>query len=146
MKYTEKFKDPRWQKKRLDILSRDDFTCRMCYDGSSTLHAHHLYYVSGRDPWEYPDHSIITLCEECHKEEHSRIESIIDNLSRIVGNVGYLESLDDVIASTLIYSKCGTPPNISDVASRLSLYAEKECNLGDLLIFLQSKIDEATNG
>jgi len=25
--YSEKLKDPRWQKKRLEILSRDNFTC-----------------------------------------------------------------------------------------------------------------------
>ena len=42
--YAEKFKDPRWQKKRLEILERDDFSCRVCYDASNTLHVHHCFY------------------------------------------------------------------------------------------------------
>lgn len=30
---------------------------------------HHLYYEKDQDPWDYPDESLITLCEECHQEE-----------------------------------------------------------------------------
>jgi len=34
------------------------------------LHVHHHYYVKDRLPWEYPDLSLITLCNECHWELH----------------------------------------------------------------------------
>lgn len=66
--YVEKLKDPRWQKKRLEILSRDNFTCQSCYDKTATLHLHHLDYISGNEPWEYPDEYLLTLCEKCHKK------------------------------------------------------------------------------
>jgi 5-methylcytosine-specific restriction endonuclease McrA len=66
MTYSEQLKDPRWQKMRLEILQRDDFTCQECQDTTSTLHVHHRYYVSGRKAWEYPHFALQTLCEQCH--------------------------------------------------------------------------------
>lgn len=68
MTYQEKLKDPRWQKKRLKILERDDWACQKCFDTESTLHIHHRYYKKC-EPWEYPDDALVTLCEECHEEE-----------------------------------------------------------------------------
>ena len=65
--YSELLKDPRWQKKRLEILQRDKFTCRSCNDDLSTLHVHHFYYDNELLPWEYKDDDLITLCETCHK-------------------------------------------------------------------------------
>lgn len=65
MSYAEKLKDPRWQKKRLKILERDDFTCQNCADKTKTLHVHHLKYDG--EPWEIDSHYLVTLCESCHK-------------------------------------------------------------------------------
>jgi hypothetical protein len=67
--YAEKLRDPRWQKRRLEILNRDEFTCRSCGDSESTLHVHHRCYISGKEPWEYEDDYLVTLCEDCHKSE-----------------------------------------------------------------------------
>lgn len=67
MTYFEKLKDPQWQKVRLRILERDGFSCVCCETETKTLHVHHCYYVSRRDPWEYFDSALITLCEDCHK-------------------------------------------------------------------------------
>ena len=67
--YLKKFKDPRWQKMRLEVLSRDEFTCQLCFDSESTLNVHHRYYEANKDPWEYPLESLVTLCETCHEEE-----------------------------------------------------------------------------
>lgn len=65
MNYSEKLKDPRWQKKRLEILKRDDFKCTLCGDSQSTLHVHHLKYLD--DPWDIEDEFLVTHCEHCHK-------------------------------------------------------------------------------
>jgi len=65
--YSLLLKDPRWQKKRLDILSRDDWACRECGNREKTLNVHHCYYIYGKKPWEYSDDSLITLCEPCHE-------------------------------------------------------------------------------
>jgi hypothetical protein len=65
--YIEKLKDPRWQKKRLEILQRDSWTCRSCGDKTNTLHVHHIFYLPRMEPWDVPDGFLITLCEGCHE-------------------------------------------------------------------------------
>lgn len=67
MKYSEKLRDPRWQKRRLRIMERDNWRCQVCFDDESTLHVHHVWYA-GRDPWDGPDEALITLCHECHEQ------------------------------------------------------------------------------
>jgi hypothetical protein len=32
------------------------------------LEVHHTYYERGRDPWDYPINSLVTLCYACHGE------------------------------------------------------------------------------
>jgi len=65
--YSDKLKDPRWQKKRLRVMERDGFKCRDCGDEKETLHVHHCFYEKG-DPWNTKDDFLLTLCETCHKE------------------------------------------------------------------------------
>lgn len=69
MTYSDKLKDPRWQKLRLEIFNRDKFTCQSCGDTKSNLHVHHKNYIPGLEPWETPLKLLITLCEFCHEEE-----------------------------------------------------------------------------
>lgn len=69
--YSQKLKDPRWQKKRLEILERDEWTCQICYDSESTLVVHHRKYLPSTDPWDYPDDLLVTLCEDCHEAERT---------------------------------------------------------------------------
>ena len=68
--YAQERKDPRWQRKRLEIMKRDDFECVDCGSKDKTLNVHHAYYISGRKPWQYPKWSFSTLCWECHQERH----------------------------------------------------------------------------
>lgn len=70
--YTEKLKDPKWQKLRLEVFERDEWTCQRCYDTESTLMVHHLYYQNGNEPWEYPIEAFSTLCNTCHATEHEQ--------------------------------------------------------------------------
>ena len=67
--YFEKLKDPRWQKKRLAILERDNWSCQQCGANESTLHIHHRVYRRGKEPWEIEDRLLVTLCESCHEVE-----------------------------------------------------------------------------
>ena len=67
--YAEKLKDPRWQKKRLEILKRDKFKCQCCLSKNKMLHIHHKNYLSNSEPWEIPGKYLITLCFECHRKE-----------------------------------------------------------------------------
>jgi glutaredoxin len=64
MTYSEKLKDPRWQRKRLEIFQRDGFKCSYCNDKDSTLHVHHEQYQG--NPWEAPNEALKTACVHCH--------------------------------------------------------------------------------
>ncbi len=64
--YAQLLKHPKWQKKRLEILERDNFQCQLCKDKETTLHVHHLKYIDENKPWEYKNKDLITLCEDCH--------------------------------------------------------------------------------
>lgn len=68
--YATKLLDPRWQKKRLEILHRDNFKCRECGTTDETLYVHHKNYIYGEDPWSYTDENYITFCSDCHEIEH----------------------------------------------------------------------------
>ena len=89
--YMEKLKDPRWQKKRLQILERDGWQCIKCGDGENTLHVHHRRYIPKTDPWNYPESALVTLCDRCHEGEREEmilgIEAITEQLrDKFFGN------------------------------------------------------------
>ncbi len=69
MSYIELLKDPRWQRKRLEIFQRDDWTCQANGEKGNTLNVHHKIYIPGLKPWEYENDLLITLCLECHEIE-----------------------------------------------------------------------------
>ena len=86
MNYKEKLLDPRWQKKRLEILSRDEFTCQMCGDTKSTLHIHHKLY--NNNPWDVDNDKLITYCQHCHQFiEFTKDFSIYNNILKIVKDI-----------------------------------------------------------
>jgi len=91
MTYAEKLRDPRWQKKRLEIMQRDEFTCMVCGETESTLNVHHHYYDKGKDPWDYEDNALITMCEDCHESEKNRRKEIEDLLLDTLKRRGVLK-------------------------------------------------------
>ncbi len=74
--YRELLRHPLWQKKRLEIFDRDNFTCRCCGNKHRELHCHHLEYKKGKLPHEYDDELLLTLCFVCHDEAHKSIKKI----------------------------------------------------------------------
>ncbi len=79
MTYSEKLRDPRWQKLRLKILERDNWRCVLCSGADKNLQVHHVVYRK-KEPWDYPEYLYQTLCEDCHEERHALLDSIIDGL------------------------------------------------------------------
>jgi len=96
--YRDKLKDPRWQKLRLKIFERDKFRCQYCRDTKETLHVHHLEYISGCDPWDYPLESLITVCESCHEEETMYRKTIEERLISTLREVGFSADHVDQLA------------------------------------------------
>jgi len=72
----EQLARPEWQKKRLEILNRDEFKCQSCESKEKTLHVHHKIYLKGRMAWEYEDDNFETLCKDCHTETEQCKESL----------------------------------------------------------------------
>lgn len=64
--YFKKYKDPRWQKLRLEILQRENFKCQACGRTDEPLHVHHLWYDYSKDPWGISPALLECLCETCH--------------------------------------------------------------------------------
>lgn len=79
MTYAEKLRDPRWQKKRLEIFQRDDWKCLSCHSKDKPLSVHHLVYRR-IEPWEYPNELYQTLCESCHDTRQEITDRAVDAL------------------------------------------------------------------
>lgn len=68
--YYQLLKDPRWWRKRRIILKRDKNKCTVC-GSTKKLKIHHtFYYDKDTSPWLYPNKSLLTLCDDCHKKYH----------------------------------------------------------------------------
>lgn len=110
--YWELLRHPNWQKKRLEILKRDEFICRNCGATEKPLHVHHAYYEKGKAPWEYPADSLRTLCEDCHAVTSDVLKSITKQIGSLPGSsylmqvYGYTSALEalfnlDVVITVL---------------------------------------------
>lgn len=74
--YSQRLADRRWQQKRTDIYKRDHWKCQAigCTSTTEQLEVHHLEYFEGRQPWEYDNASLITVCHTCHQKEQLRFK------------------------------------------------------------------------
>jgi 5-methylcytosine-specific restriction endonuclease McrA len=82
--YYMQLKTSAWLQRKYDILYRDNFVCSNCLRDNyeSRLNVHHIGYLRGRKCWEYPDYLLVTLCEDCHKKEHS--ENATNDKNKII--------------------------------------------------------------
>lgn len=94
-KYGEKLLDPRWQKLRLQVFQRDEFTCQLCSAKDRTLHLHHAAYCPwSDDPWETPAAVLFTVCADCHESEHEVHRDALFDVITLLGEAGIRTSLD----------------------------------------------------
>lgn len=76
--------DVRWKRKRKEILARDFYQCINC-KSIDELQVHHRQYHFDikirkfKEPWDYPNVLMITLCKKCHQRGHQlyKVPSII---------------------------------------------------------------------
>jgi hypothetical protein len=96
MAYVDLLKDPRWQRRRLEILERDGWACRSCGATDRTLHVHHRLYKG--NPWDVEPEFLVTLCEPCHEQATADVAKLRELLGRISEGsipqvIGYVEGL-----------------------------------------------------
>lgn len=99
MTYSEKLRDPRWQKKRLEIMNRDDFRCQACQSKEKTLNVHHRFYRKGKAPWEYENSELVTFCEDCHQKVEDSIRSVAEGCAfneTLLKIMYYLQSYSNI--------------------------------------------------
>lgn len=109
--YAEKLKDPRWQKKRLEVLNRDGFQCRFCGDDKTELQVHHITYYSDVEPWDYHHSDLYTLCKYCHEKEGDFRKSTEKHLTEVMRRKGF--SADSLLAFAQFMDKY--PGAVQDV-------------------------------
>ena len=64
--YNRYLKTPYWQRRRKEILRRDEYMCVGC-SSKKNLQVHHMTYSNlGRES----DRDLVTLCKECHENQH----------------------------------------------------------------------------
>lgn len=76
--YSRRLQRPEWKRKRDAIVERDGFKCMDCGSAHSQLHVHHCLYRKNREPWEYEDGVLRTLCDDCHHARHLTEEECIE--------------------------------------------------------------------
>jgi len=124
-KYSEKFKDPRWQKIRLKILERDEWNYQKCNDTETTLHIHHRYYKKNKEPWEYPLDYLVTLCEDCHKEEEQIRSGIEKSLLFSLRKNFFAEEVSEITIGFECIAPIGNQPCVLSAAFGLALSNKK---------------------
>lgn len=139
--YIEKLRDPHWQKKRLEVMSRDGFTCQLCGDTEHTLNVHHRRYILGRDPWDYPDEDLITLCEACHslETEFAQARSQILNDQFVSG--GFFNGDAPIVASAIGKHCLKQGPSVNASIIQFALTSPDICEMLTRL-YLESHIPE----
>lgn len=64
----------------------------MCESKEKTLCIHHTYYNHKIDPWDYPNHCLITLCWPCHEREREAEVDAFENLKIILKESGFIST------------------------------------------------------
>ena len=96
--YTDLLQTEKWKSFRLKIKKRDKFRCKICkiheseLSNGEKLHVHHTCYknnvcnsskeITRFKPWEYPEEDLITVCERCHEELHTKHIPILDQYNQ----------------------------------------------------------------
>lgn len=100
--YQELLKDPRWQKRRLEVMELHNFECEDCGNDSSTLNIHHGTYLKGKKPWEYPDELLHCLCDKCHQNIEEALKNTKINLGML--SVVDVESIRIILDAKIDFS------------------------------------------
>lgn len=142
--YSEKLRDPRWQKKRLEILTRDEWTCQNCADTQNTLHVHHRIYEKGNDPWDIANDCLITLCAVCHEQESNNINARLQELNIEIKKKFLSNDLIDLTAAFHFLQV----PHLPEVFASAVLYWFKDPELTREMIqryFDRKKTDDSNS-
>jgi hypothetical protein len=129
MSYSEKLKDQRWQKKRLELLEAAAWECQSGYcenpKDKPQLHVHHRFYKRKTDPWDYPSFTYQVLCEVCHEKEQKYMEDAHQFLARSPSSVYALSKMAPAtqeyqdMFSDVVWALASGQPRLLPVVSQI---------------------------
>lgn len=94
MTYAQKLKDPRWQRRRLEVLSEANFKCQTCKSSVDELAVHHVNYKRNTEPWDYElGVELVCLCKSCHE----RLETEIIPMARRLAVRFHPETFSEIL-------------------------------------------------
>ena len=147
MNYQQQLADPRWQKRRLEILSLAEWECSDCGNGSEQLHVHHPRYIKGRMAWEYADDELEALCKTCHGKHH-QAEAILQDAIYASGYgsryfsalcAGFLDAALDIDADAVRENYC---PDAAEAGAIAYMYFHS--SRGTKAAIVRALADEGT--
>lgn len=138
--WSDQYRSPNWQRKRLEALEDADFACQNCGDGDSQLQVHHKRYVKGRAIWDYKVSELSVLCDECHKRAHA----IKDLTQELIART-YCWADSEILAVLAGYVGSAEGPARADVSDILPLIDEPSAERAGRLAALAQKRLDADN-
>jgi hypothetical protein len=111
LSYSEKLRDPRWQRRRLEVMNAADWRCEdcRCARDAKPLDVHHCAYLG--QPWEADDGLLMALCRDCHAYRQEREDAFRVALGQITRRLPARE-LDRAVWRVLMQiseGRCGKP-------------------------------------
>ena len=82
--YAEKLKSPLWQKKRLQVFDRDNWTCQKYKIRGGKLHPHHIQNFAEHPELRFEVSNGITLSEKAHREFHKKYGKSNNTLEQLL--------------------------------------------------------------
>jgi len=76
------YKTTAWEKKRWEILERDNYECQVCKEEGGFAPAttvHHIIPLEQRPDLALDDDNLLSVCAACHNREHP--EKFIQNFA-----------------------------------------------------------------
>jgi len=135
-KYEEK---KQWELLQLKICERDDWTCVNCGQSDCYLYIHFKIFEPNKKPWEYPEDSLVSLCEDCFAEERKLLGIALNCLSEAARSK-FLAVQIDSIASSLFSMKL---PDDSEVVGEAISFWLRTPKLVEFMIEIYSRKLEA---
>lgn len=121
MTYAEKLKDSRWWNRKREILDLAENCCADCGEKfpDHEIDVHHLIYLRGREPWDYPDELLMPLCRDCHFQRQVSQEELQIEVARISRHLNWCQIYE--ITKALRLQSGGSYRPICDVISSFDL-------------------------
>lgn len=110
--YAQQLQHPNWQRRRLEMLQAAGWQCSECQCDDKMLHVHHKQYFKGRMAWEYANHELAVLCEDCHGKAHDfddklkRLLTLIPQREAFLLLAGFYFDLLGQADARLMYAAC----------------------------------------